>query len=526
VGRTRADATRDRLWRTLDSLPDAVFALDENGRCTHANRAAERLADLPREALIGTTIWEHVPGEAGGSVRQAFWSAVTDQIATTLHSTRGDEWLAVRVTPCSGGAVVSMADVSVPATRPVPILADIRAVLDRGTDPNRALATVARRSVPELGDWCVVDLVDEHGWLHATATAHVDPRKERVLRELDHTQAWSRRRIPRAVRDGRPVLVPVAAERELRAIGMPLRQVRALQQMGLSSLLLVPLRVHNHTFGLLTFGAANAHRRLDEPDLAVAEELGHRCAAAIEYAQLYRTARESAQAREEFVAATSHELRTPLSHIKGFVSTLRTTDTVWDPDTRDDFLAEIEREADRLAKLVENLLDMSRIESSGVDRTALSETAPQALIEGGIDRVRVSLGNHALEIDVPAELPTVRVEPSQIERVIANLLENAAKYSPPDAPIGVIGRSDGTAVTMRVEDRGLGIPPEHVERIFEPFFREPASGYPAMPGTGLGLAICRSIVRAHEGQIWVEQRPGGGAVLAFTLPVATNGRRV
>src|SRR5262249_34879385 len=118
------------------------------------------------------------------------------------------------------------------------------------------------------------------------------------------------------------------------------------------------------------------------------------------------------------------------------------------------------------------------------------------------------------------DLTPVWVDSSQVERVIANLLENAVKYSPPREPIGILARVTGNVVTFRVEDRGLGIPPEHAERVFEPFFREPAGGSPAKPGTGLGLAICRTIVRAHGGRIWAEQRPGGGAALVFTLPVA------
>jgi two-component system sensor histidine kinase KdpD len=117
------------------------------------------------------------------------------------------------------------------------------------------------------------------------------------------------------------------------------------------------------------------------------------------------------------------------------------------------------------------------------------------------------------------------VDASQVERVVANLLGNAAKYSPPGQPIGVIGRLAGEFVSIRIEDRGLGISPDHVERIFEPFFREPSGGYPAKPGTGLGLAICRTIIRAHDGRIWAEQRVGGGAAFVFTLPTSTRRRK-
>ena len=112
-----------------------------------------------------------------------------------------------------------------------------------------------------------------------------------------------------------------------------------------------------------------------------------------------------------------------------------------------------------------------------------------------------------------------------IERVIANLLDNAAKYSPPEEPIAIVARTSGKFVVVRVEDHGLGIPTQHMERIFDAFFREPTGPYPIKPGTGLGLAICRSIIRSHHGRIWAEQRPGGGAVFAFTLPTAAGSQR-
>jgi two-component system sensor histidine kinase KdpD len=106
--------------------------------------------------------------------------------------------------------------------------------------------------------------------------------------------------------------------------------------------------------------------------------------------------------------------------------------------------------------------------------------------------------------------------------VIANLVDNAAKYSPPTSPIRISVRFSRAAITVRVEDRGLGIPSEHMERIFEPFVREPAGGLPVQRGSGLGLSICRGIIRAHGGRIWAENREGGGAALAFTLPIRAN----
>jgi two-component system sensor histidine kinase KdpD len=130
-----------------------------------------------------------------------------------------------------------------------------------------------------------------------------------------------------------------------------------------------------------------------------------------------------------------------------------------------------------------------------------------------------------LLVDVDANLPALWVEASQIERVIANLVDNATKYSPPESSVRILGRLLGSAIVLRVEDEGLGIPPRDLERIFEPFFRETGGGWPAKPGTGLGLAVCRGIVEAHGGQIRAENRAERGAAFVVTLPAEGALRR-
>ena len=408
------------------------------------------------------------------------------------------------------------------------LMAEVSATLDATSDTadtSASLTRIARLAVRILGEWCAIDVLDERGRAHRVAAAHVDPAKGQILRDAEQRSADTGRRLPRGLSQGKPVLIATLKEGSTRQAGLGVQQARLLRQVGLRRVLVMPLRIHGHTLGTLSVASEDASGAYSSGDLMLANRIARRCAAALEYRRLHETAERANQARDEFVAATSHELRTPLSHIKGFVSTLRTTDTVWDTETRDDFLAEIEHEADRLARLVETLLDLSRIDSGGLDPTARTATPPTALLEAGVDRVRPSLGDHPLEIQVADDLPPVWVDASQVERVVANLLDNAAKYSPPTKPIGVIARLAGDAVVVRVEDRGLGIPPEHLERVFEPFFREPTDGYPATPGTGLGLAICRSIVRSHNGRIWAEQRQGGGAAFVFTLPVAASVRR-
>jgi signal transduction histidine kinase len=373
-----------------------------------------------------------------------------------------------------------------------------------------------------LGQWCAIHVLDDDGRLRPAASAQTHGAAERLLETPVRRSASvsGSRSLPSQLEDGKPQVIPDLVDGSARRVGLTIGQVRALRRLGLRRLMVLPLRIHGQSLGVLYVASVDATSTYTADDVALGTRVARRCAATLEYGRLHDSVERANQAREDFVAATSHELRTPLSHIKGFVSSLRTPDAVWDAETRDDFLAETEHEADRLTGLVETLLDMSRIDSGGLDPSARVAVHARTLVQSGVERVGASVGNHPLTIQVPDDLPPVWVDASQVERVIANLLDNAAKYSPPGEPIAIVGRPNADFVHVRIEDRGLGIPPEDLDRIFEPFFREPTGGFPAKPGSGLGLTICRSIIRSQNGRIWAEPRPGGGTVFVFTLPLA------
>jgi len=210
----------------------------------------------------------------------------------------------------------------------------------------------------------------------------------------------------------------------------------------------------------------------------------------------------------------AHELRLPLSHIKGFITTLSRTDVEWDARTRRELLSEADRAVDRLERLIEELLDQSTAGHVAQDRR--TRVSPRALVLTTVARLRPMLQDRAVRIDVPTNLPQTELEVPAMERVLANLLQNASKYSPPRAVIDISARHIDGMIEFRVEDRGPGVPPLEYERIFEPFYR--GSGHD-QGGHGLGLAICRAIVTAHGGRIWAAPRPGGGARFTVTLPL-------
>jgi len=190
---------------------------------------------------------------------------------------------------------------------------------------------------------------------------------------------------------------------------------------------------------------------------------------------------------------------------------------VWTEEERQGFAQAIEQEADRLNRLVGNLLDLSRIEAGSL-QPQKSWQDLEALIEDTADRLRSVTAHHHLHIEIPRDLAPVWIDPVEIGQVIYNLIENATKYAPPDTEILLEVRHVSGALAVVVSDRGPGIPEPSIPRLFDPFYRV-MDGQPRPKGLGLGLAIVRGLVEAHGGRVWVENRPDGGAQFTFTLPI-------
>ncbi len=224
--------------------------------------------------------------------------------------------------------------------------------------------------------------------------------------------------------------------------------------------------------------------------------------------------------RAALLSSVSHDLRTPLSAIKAATSSLLQEDVQWDDEARRSFTLAIEREVDRLNRLVGNLLDMSRIEGNALKPE--KEWYPiDELIHDVLGHMQPLLQNRVVQTSLPDDLPPVELDYLEIDQVLTNLIENAVRYTPAESPIEISVQVAGEQMTISVADHGPGIPVANMERIFDKFYRvldiQRDVAYPK--GSGLGLAVCRGLVEAHGGRIWVENREGGGAIFRFTLPV-------
>jgi two-component system sensor histidine kinase KdpD len=241
--------------------------------------------------------------------------------------------------------------------------------------------------------------------------------------------------------------------------------------------------------------------------------------ALVDEAQQARLRSETERLRNSLLSAVSHDLRTPLATITGSASALVEQEARLDAAARRELAQAIQEEADRLNRLVHNLLEMTRLESGGV-RVRKDWHPLEEVVGSALARVEKRLGERRVDIDLPPELPLVPLDPLLIEQVLINLLDNAIKYTPEGSPIDISAAVEDRAVGVTVADRGPGFAPGEEAQIFEKFYRGQDAG--TRTGAGLGLAISRGIVEAHGGRITAEPRAGGGAVFRFTLPLAAE----
>ncbi|HUC08978.1 MAG TPA: sensor histidine kinase KdpD [Stellaceae bacterium] len=288
--------------------------------------------------------------------------------------------------------------------------------------------------------------------------------------------------------------------------------------------LFLPLRTGSGPVGVIGIERDASGPLLTPDERRLLDALADQAAVAIERISLVRglaearVQAESDRLRAALLTSISHDLRAPLASILGTVSSLRSFADKYDAADREELLATLESEAQRLNRFVGNLLDMTRLESGMIDiKLDLADLAE--IVGAALERAGSVLARHHIDVRIAADLPMLRLDPILFEQVLFNLLDNAAKYAPPGSRIELRARRDGDIVAIEVIDEGPGIPAEDLERIFDKFYRVQAQDR-RRAGTGLGLAICRGFIEAQGGRIEARnRRDRSGAVLTIRLPV-------
>jgi PAS domain S-box-containing protein len=406
--------------------------------------------------------------------------------------------------------------------RTLEVLAEASAVLASSLDYEETVAAVARMVVPDLADWCAVDVLDENGELQRLAVAHVDPAKVTWAHEL-----W--RRFPpdktaptgpyTIIRTGQTEYLPEITEEMLAPVTDP-ELLDIIHTIGFTSVITAPLTVRNRTLGVFTLVTAESHRRYTEADVRLAEDLARRAAMAIDNARLYREAQDAVRMRDQFLSIAAHELKTPLTSMLGYTQLVqRRTQREGTLNARDQrALGLVAEQAGRLNRMVASLLDLSRLETGqlSIERTPVDL---RALAQRLVEEVQPTLDQHRLVLqDAPAPL-LIEGDALRLEQVLQNLIQNAVKYDPEGSPITVTVEPRGAMACVAVTDQGIGIPEPAQAQLFSRFYRAPNVDPQQISGMGLGLYVVKEIVALHGGTVEVTSTEGHGSTFTICLPL-------
>ena len=330
----------------------------------------------------------------------------------------------------------------------------------------------------------------------------------------------------------------------------PPEWAKLLSTLAVSSLLLLPMRIKSRLIGFIVGARTHVTLRLSDAERRFYSMYSTQASTAIENARLYEALgqanltleenvqertknlveanerlRELDQVKSNFISLVSHELRTPLTAIKGFIVTLFHYDKEIPEDKRRVYLSVLNEETDRLTRLINELLDISRIESGRMEIQWRLVSAAET-VQHVYDTLALKANGVALVKDFPEDFPLLVADPDKLEQVIMNLVGNALRYSPPGSSIAVAGRYHDDGVIIEVKDQGPGIAFAELEKVFDKFYRLDNETNRKNPGTGLGLPICRALINLHGGKIWVESEPNEGCRFLFTLPLNLDKREM
>ena len=524
-----------KLAGIIAASPDAIISLDRDQRITLFNDAAERIFGYTRAEATGAPLDLLIPPRLRAGYRDHVRRFATGEESARrmaeggpmlAQRKSGEEFpadAAISKLEIGGALVMTIALRDVSERRRVEneqrFLADVGAVLAASADEDDTLVDIARLTVRDLAALCIVDVVDEDGRLKRLKVLSRDPGKLWLCDRFMH--APLERSHPHLVRSVLETRRPVVIER-LSPETMPLlsndaEDLRAIRAAGLTSVAAVPLLAHGTLVGVITLISSSSSRVYGAADVRVAEELAQRVALSIANARLLREAQRAIRTRDDVLAIVSHDLRNPVVTIGLVAHLLRQSDRT-DAVRLREFADNIQRSVDDMHLLIDDLLDFARIHSSTFSVDAYADRLGR-VVTPVVERLKVLAESkrQTIEVELPPALPEVAVDRRRISQVLANLVGNAIKFTPEGGTIRLSARQNGDGVAVSVTDTGLGIPPEHLSRIFDRFWQAPRTRH---LGSGLGLSIAKGIVEAHGGTIWADSELGKGSTFSFTLPLA------
>jgi signal transduction histidine kinase/PAS domain-containing protein len=521
-----------RFRSIVERTADGIVIVDEDGRIQFVNCAAERMFGRSAVEIIGQEFGRAVlagemtemdilrnaeaePIVAELRASDTTWDGAEAQIVTLRDVTdrkraeeQGRRLLLER-------AAREQAERAGQRFR---FLAEAGATLDASLSSETMLVRLARLIVPRVADWCVIDLL-EGDQIRRVAVAHTNPEKQDLLEELKDRfppNADSPQPSARVLRSGAGELHQELDAESMRELTVNDAHARLLLQLGTRSSMTVPLDVRGHRLGAMTFVCGE--RDFDESDFALAREIASRAARALDNARLYEAALAANRAKSDFLAVMSHELRTPLNAIIGYTDLLLANITGPMDGEQCGYLRRIHFGAMQLLQIIEEILTYAQTEAGHI------EALPRAirmgeLIDEVVEVAEPLVREKGLELRLEVGQPNAELftDAGKLRQILLNLLRNAVKFTERGA-IGLSVELRGDQLVIAISDTGIGIAPEKLEEIFEPFRQVEQGTTRRAGGTGIGLSVSRQLARLLGGDVSVESRPGHGSTFALRLP--------
>jgi len=529
--RPSVEASEARLRALVDATSNLVWFTNAAGQIVEDMPSWRAFTGLSRENLREHRAWQAIHPDDRTPLAQVWGEAVGrktffEHVCRLRRANGSYAEMLFRGTPVldADGEVREWFGTGVDVTearlteRRQRFLSEASTLLASSLDVQLTLTRVAQLAVPGLADWCGIDMLEADGGIHQLAVAHVDPDKVKQAHEL-------RRRyppdpagttgVPRVLRTGKTEWVAVVPDEALVQEAKDPEQLALWRALGLTSVILAPLVARGRAIGVITLVSAESGRQYTEADVRLAEDLATRAAVAVDNARLFRDVELADRRKNEFLAMLGHELRNPLAPIVTALHLLRHKSG----GTLEREIAVIDRQSQLLTRLVDDLLDVSRISRGKIELTLatlkISEVLSRAM---ELAHPLLEARGQRLETRLDAGL-WVEGDSLRLAQVVANLLTNAAKYSPHGNAIALAAAREGDEVVIRVSDTGQGIAPELLPFVFELFVQGDRSLDRSQGGLGIGLTLVRELVALHGGS--AQAKSGGvgkGAEVTVRLP--------
>jgi PAS domain S-box-containing protein len=531
--RRKMEESLRRLAEIVESSDDAIISKSSDGTILSWNRGAEHLYGYSAKEIIGKPISTLMPANKKNDfpkIMQALQKGKrVDHYETQRMSKDGRIIdVAITVSPIKdeNGKIIGASKIARDITEKkqyeenLKFLSEASRILASSLDYQKTLNSITKLAVPEIADWCAVDLLNSKGELEQVAIAHKNPSKvkwAKALRKADPPDLNAPRGVPHVLKTGKAEFYPFITDEMITKLAKNKKQLQLLRQVGFTSAMIVPLFIKGKTVGGISFVTTETKRQFTESDLIMAQEIASRASLALENAGLYRASQEAVSLRDNFISIASHELKTPVTSVKIFTQVLQQhSEQIGDEEAKK-HLTKMDKQLNKLIELIYNLLNISKIQAGRMEFSQKLFDFDSSIKEI-IEVLQDGIPKHKLIIKGQTG-KKIYGDEDRIGQVVSNLVSNAIKYSPKAGKVIIHLSSDRNFVKVCIEDFGIGMAKEHLSKIFERFYRVFDTTDKTFPGLGIGLYISAEIIKRHHGKLWVESDSGKGSRFYFVLPL-------